>query len=101
MSRNTYCHYDEEFKKSCAKLAVESDKPIATTASELGVKAPTLYFWVKKYYSKPSKSNTSETDLLAENQRLKKELERVKLEREILKKASAYFAKQMDKSTRG
>lgn len=94
MSTGKQSHYDEEFRQSCAKLAFDADQPVSKTAAELGIKAPTLYVWIKKYHpSSKTKSQSGASDLAEENKRLKKELLRVTEEREILKKAAAYFAK--------
>ena len=50
----------------------------------------TLYGWIKRYYSIGSTKEVTNVDLLAELKRLQKENTRLKLEREILKKAAAY-----------
>ena len=47
--------YTEEFRKSSAKLAYESDQPVSKTAENLGVHETTLYGWIAKYYPKRSK----------------------------------------------
>lgn len=90
--------YTSEFKESAVKLAIESDQPIAATARDLGVNVNTLHTWISKY-SKPKKqqSSSERTDehLYDELKRLKKELARVTQERDLLKKATAYFAKEM------
>ena len=88
-------NYSSEFKDSAVKLAIESDQPIAQTARELGVNANTLHTWISKH-TKP-KTATVRTDehLYDENKRLKKELAKVIQERDLLKKATAYFAKQI------
>jgi len=44
--------YSAEFKESAVKLAVESKRPLAQTARELGVSKPTLYGWVRQYHGK-------------------------------------------------
>ena len=88
--------YPDEFKQSSAKLAIESEQSISQTARDLGIKPTTLCGWVKKYYPNYStdfareKSNVSALEL--ENKQLRKELQRAKMERDILKKAVAYFA---------
>lgn len=95
MPNSTKTFYPDEFKESSAKLAVESDQPVSKTAESLGVKETTLYGWVKKYYpnySNANKPELSESD--AEIRGLKKELAQVKQERDILKKAAAYFANE-------
>ena len=84
--------YNAEFKESAVKLAIESGRPIAQTAKELGITKTTLYTWVDKY-SRP-KESVMHTDehLYDELKRLKKDLARVTQERDLLKKAAAYFA---------
>jgi transposase len=86
--------YPAEFKESAVKLAIESKQPVAQTAKELGITRTTLYTWVDKY-SKP-KEQTMRTDehLYDELKRLRKDLARVTQERDLLKKAAAYFAKE-------
>jgi len=81
-----------EFKESSVKLALESDQPMSQTARELGIKPKMLYVWVKKYSGNNDKNSAKEQQL-AEIKNLKKELSRIALERDILKKAAAYFAK--------
>ncbi len=85
--------YTEEFMKSSAEFAVTCPS-IADAARSLGVPATTLHKWVGKYSIKPSKPKALDLEaLLAENRRLTKALARAEQEREILKKATAYFAK--------
>lgn len=90
-------NYTEEFKRSSAELAVTSEQPISQTGKELGINVTTLHGWVNKYYpnklSRQQKSNTN--DMAEELKRLKKENARLKQERDILKKAAAYFANEI------
>ncbi len=88
--------YTSEFKESSVKLALDSDQPIAVTARELGVNENTLHTWINKY-SKLEISTGSRTDahLYDELRRLKKEVARLREERDILKKAAAYFANEI------
>ena len=86
--------YPSEFKESAVKLAIESTHPISQTAKELGINVNTLHTWIRKY-SKPKENAMRTTDHhFDEIKRLKKELTRVTLERDLLKKAAAYFAKE-------
>ena len=87
--------YSSEFRESSVKLALESDQPIAQTARDLGVNPNTIHTWINKY-SKP-KTAVARTDehIYDENKRLKKELARITQERDLLKKATAYFAKEI------
>ena len=70
-----------------------ADQPIAETARELGVNGNTLHTWIKKY-SRPNEEGSGRTDehLYEELKRLKKENGRLREERDLLKKAAAYFA---------
>lgn len=87
-------NYDIDFKQSSAKLAVESDRSISETAKALGVNESTLHGWIKKYGdgAKKSPCNSNIKQLEQENVLLRKENARLKQERDILKKATAYFA---------
>ena len=86
--------YTAEFKESSVKLAVESGQPVADTARNLGINVNTLHGWIHKY-SKPATSAVKASEHhFDEIKRLKKELYQVTQERDLLKKAAAYFAKQ-------
>jgi len=88
--------YTAEFRASAVKLANESDKPIAQTARDIGVNENTLHTWINKY-SRPSgqdKAVRIDDHLYEELKRLKKENARLTEERDLLKKAAAYFAKE-------
>ena len=84
--------YTEEFKVEAAKQVSERGHPVAEVASRLGVTTHSLYQWIKKY-SALAPDRAAAQDQQAELRRLKAELKRVIEERDILKKAAAYFAK--------
>lgn len=89
--------YPSEFKESSVKLALESKNPIAQTARELGINPNTLYTWIKDRTDSVSNDQGSSRMLIPnydELKKLKKELAAVKLERDLLKKATAYFARE-------
>lgn len=88
--------YSAEFRESSVKLAISSDKPITQTAKDLGVNANTLHTWINKYSQPKEQNKTVRTDehLYEELKRLKKENARLIEERDLLKKAAAYFAKE-------
>lgn len=89
--------YPTEFIESSVRLAIESDKPVAHTARELGINVDTMYGWIKSH-SKPKQAKASMREInydTEEVKQLRKELARVTQERDILKKATAYFAKEM------
>ena len=83
--------YTEEFKKEAVKQVTELGYPVVEVAERLGTTTHSLYGWIKKY-GKPTPREANKPDIEAENARLKAELKRVTTERDILKKAAAYFA---------
>ena len=89
MSENR-TRYDEEFKKNAVKLSHASPKSVRQVAEDLGVGENVLYRWRKKYTADGDK--TRYATLEEENKSLKLELAEVKMERDMLKKATAYFA---------
>ena len=98
MSNKQKNNYPLEFKVSSGQLAVDSDQPVAQTARDLGVNHNTLYNWIAKYsdsnqINQKNMSNNNKAACFEENKLLKKELALVKQERDLLKKAAAYFAK--------
>jgi transposase len=88
--------YTAEFRESAVKLAVESDQPVTKIAEELGVNANTLHTWISKYHAgrKPRGSKVEDEHLYDELKRLRRDVKRLTEERDILKKAAAYFAKE-------
>lgn len=93
--------YDQAFKQEAVRLALTGDKSIAETARSLGIKEATLYNWVyqvKSSHAKvPSPEFNNSAELVNELNRLRKENARLKEEREILKKAAVFFAKEEQK----
>jgi len=85
--------YPEEFKTEAVKQITERGHKVADVSARLGVSQHSLYEWIKARRAPPGERHTqlSQTDEL---RRLKAELKRVTEERDILKKAAAYFAKQ-------
>lgn len=88
--------FTAEFKREAVKLAAQPGTVVSRVAEDLGLHANVLRKWVKqfeggKWEAKPGLPLKSEQQ--AELERLRRELKRVTMERDILKKATAYFAK--------
>jgi len=81
-------NFSDEFKRDAVARITERGYPVAEVSQRLGVSPHSLYAWKKKF-SQPSGGD----DRDAEIRRLKRELSRVTEERDILKKATAYFAR--------
>ena len=87
--------YSREFKVSAAKLVSEQGYTVPEAAKSLGVDPNSIRGWVKQFTSTDGVGAVStEGSLRAELQRLRKENKRLLMEREILKKATAFFAKE-------
>ena len=87
--------YPEEFRIAAVRQITEGGYAVSDVASRLDVTTHSLYNWLKKY-GPDSAVFQAKTVEQAELQRLRKELKRVTEERDLLKKAAAYFAKQSD-----
>jgi len=76
-------------------LAIELDQPITQTARDLGIHPGTLHGWVSKFYPDRNVSKSGGLNPEAELKQLRKQVLRLTQERDILKKAAAYFASEM------
>ena len=83
--------YDDEFKKNAVKLSYASPRSVKEIAEDLGIHENLLYNWRRKYTADGDK--TKYTTLEEENRDLKRQLAETRMERDMLKKAAAYFAK--------
>ena len=86
-----------EFRAEAVQLVETSGQSLRQVARDLGLSAETLHRWVKQ-----AKADAGEgpggaltTDERAELRRLRREVKTLQMEREILKKAAAFFAKEM------
>jgi transposase len=87
--------YSKEFKEEAVRMVETSGKSITQIARELGISDSTIHNWRKELAEHgkeafPGKGH--QTTLEEENRRLKKELERVQQERDILKKVVSIFS---------
>ncbi|GIK82809.1 MAG: transposase [Alphaproteobacteria bacterium] len=86
--------YTAEFRAEAVKQVVERGYPVREVATRLGVSPWSLYQWLRAHREADGPTAAAAQDAAAEIRRLKSELRRVTEERDILKKATAYFAKQ-------
>lgn len=83
-------NFSDEFKRDAVHQIMVRSYPVREVSERLGVSTHSLYKWMKLF---PAKGQP-EKDYEAKNRRLKRELARVTEERDILKKAASYFAKE-------
>lgn len=88
--------FSKEFKEEAVKLILDHDYSISEAARNLGIHASLLRRWKREYEDggKDDFHPESSVAIRAELNRLRKENKRLKMEREILKKAAAFFAKE-------
>ena len=95
-----YQKYTSEFKEEAVKIAMNTDQPYSATAKELGINLGTFYKWTSEAMnnqtnpSNQNKKNMNTKILEIEIKELRKKLKKTEMERDILKKAAAYFANQ-------
>ena len=88
--------FPDDFKQDAVRLVVDEKYSFKAAAEAVGVSENSLRVWHKKF-GPPTKTCGSDAtldELREENKRLRKQLKRAEMEREILKKATAYFAKE-------
>ncbi|ROO87526.1 transposase-like protein [Actinocorallia herbida] len=88
-------NYSPEYRQEAARLVVDSSRPIAQVAKELGINAGTLANWVGAYRREHAGEEAPLT--LDERVRLKeqeREIQELKMELEFVKKAALYFARE-------
>jgi transposase len=88
-----YIRYRDDFKTDAVSQVVNRGYSVREVADRLGISTKSLYTW-KAQFSKPGKVRDDEAVLSSELRRVKRELARVTEERDILKKATAYFARE-------
>jgi transposase len=86
--------YSREFKVSAVKLVTEQGYSVSEAAKSLGLDASLLRYWRKQFGSEVGVRPEGDSAVQAELRRLREENKRLLMEREILKKATAFFAKQ-------
>lgn len=87
-------HHTDVFKQQAVQLALTSGLSRRQVADDLGVGLSTLNKWIKAHRDSQSSSHSSASDIEREVARLRKENSILMEEREILKKATAFFARQ-------
>ena len=94
MSRN----YQPEFKKKIVRLHLEEGRTLKGLAEEYGVSKAIISIWVKKFREECqiNEEAKADYDYMKENLQLRKQLTELQKENEFLKKAAAFFAKEID-----
>ena len=96
MAKKTRRKYSREFKEEAVKLVTDQGYQVAEAARNLGIHANMLSRWKREIEGGEEGGGGmgNLNDVQSELRRLRKENKRLKMEREILKKAAAFFAKE-------
>ncbi len=104
MEKIPYGKYSKEFREEAVKLVIEGSLSVGEVGKRLSLPPSTLRSWVLAYkegkLSDVGSNRRQLTEVELEMARLRRELAEVKMERDILKKAAAYFAKESQQGTR-
>ena len=88
--------FTREFKIETVKLITSSEHSVTQVSDDMGIHPNTLYKWIRQYSDKPQEAFPGTGHLTSEAEQirqLKRENERLRMERDILKKAMAIFSK--------
>lgn len=89
--------YDSEFKREAVKLVVDENRSISDVESSLGITRGVLKGWVQKHRDQQNPEVVARLSTEAELKQLRKEVEKLRRERDILKKAVAIFSTDPDR----
>jgi transposase len=90
--------YPEQFRREAVELVRRSGQPVKEIAKDLGVTEQSLRNWVKQYEVDVGARHGLSSDEREELRRLRRENRKLREEREILAKATAFFATESDRS---
>ncbi len=88
--------FPPEFRREAVKLMRDSDKPVSQLAKDLGVSEQTLRKWRAQAQVDSGEREGLTTEQLQELRRLRRENRTLQMEREVLKKAAAFFARESE-----
>src|SRR5271157_1561568 len=89
--------YPKEFRRDAAALVIDQKRTVADVANELGVAVQTLGNWVRQERIDRGEREGTTTEVREENARLKREVKRLTMERDLLKRSVAFWVKELDR----
>ena len=89
-----YRKFTAEYREEAVRMVLDSSRPIAAVARDLGINEGTLGNWVSKYRVEHPVSEEITIDERARLKELERENRELRMERDFLKKAAAFFAKE-------
>jgi transposase len=95
--RRRKTRYPKEFRRDAAALVIDQRRTIVDVAKELDVVEQTLGNWVRQERVDRGLRDGTTTELREENVRLRREVRRLTTERDLLKKATAFWVRESDR----
>lgn len=89
--------YPKEFRRDAAALVIDQHRTVADVARELGVIEQTLGNWVRQERIDRGEREGTTTEMREENARLRREVKRLTMERDLLKRSVAFWVKELDR----
>ena len=91
-------NYEPEFKKKIVRLHLEEGRTLKGLAAEYGVSKASISIWIKQFRKEcqTNEEAKADYDYMKKNLQLKKQLAELQKENDFLKKAAAFFAKEID-----
>jgi transposase len=89
--------YPKEFRRDAAALVIDQKRAVADVARELGVVEQTLGNWVRQERIDRGEREGTTTEVREENVRLRREVKRLTMERDLLKRSVAFWVKEQDR----
>lgn len=91
-------YYEPEFQEKIVRLHLEEGRSLKGLAKEYGVSKASISNWTKQFREECQTNDEAQADYdyMKENQKLKKQLAELQKENDFLKKAAAFFAKEID-----
>lgn len=89
-----YRKFTPEYRAEAVKMVIDSSRPIAEVARDLGINEGTLGNWVSKYRVDHPVSEELDINERARLKELEREVRELRMERDFLKKAAAFFARE-------
>jgi|SRR4029453_4162861 transposase len=90
----SYRKFDEDFKQGAVALVIETGKPIARVARDLGINEGTLGNWCAQQRRVRKKDRSLDSDERAELERLRREVVELRMQRDVLKRSVALWVEE-------
>ena len=89
--------YPREFRRDAASLVIDQHRTVADVARELGLVEQTLGNWVRQERIDRGEREGTTTEMREENAKLRREVKRLTMERDLLKRSVAFWVKEQDR----